>query len=113
FPAGSTLISCTAIDVFENATRCFFFVTLLDGEVPIIVCPPNVNASLPPGQTSAVVTYPPPTVSDNFPGASFVCVPRSGSTFPAGITTVICTATDATENRSSCSFLVSVGGPQV
>lgn len=112
FSAGSTLVTCKATDVFDNASNCFFFVTLLDGEVPVIVCPPNVNASLPVGQTAAVVSYPPPTVTDNFPGVSFDCSPRSGSSFPAGTTTVTCTATDATSNKSSCSFIVSVGSPQ-
>ncbi len=112
FPAGSTLVTCKAADLANNASNCFFFVTLLDGEVPVIVCPPNVTASLPVGQTSSVVNYPPPTVTDNFPGVTFVCSPRSGSSFPAGSTTVTCTATDAGGNKSSCSFIVGVGGSQ-
>jgi len=40
------------------------------------------------------------------------CLPASGSTFPIGVTTVTCTATDVAGNKSSCSFTVSVGGPQ-
>jgi hypothetical protein len=112
FPAGSTLVTCTATDTSNNGSNCFFLVSLFDAEGPVIVCPPNVNAPLPAGQTSVVVNYPPPTVTDNLPGASFACSPASGSTFPAGSTTVTCTATDADRNRSTCSFLVSVGGPQ-
>jgi hypothetical protein len=112
FPRGSTLVTCTATDSSNNGTNCFFLVSLLDDQVPVIVCPANVNAPLPAGQTSAIVSYPPPTVTDNFPGATFVCSPASGSSFPAGSTTVTCTATDAERNRSFCSFLVSVGGPQ-
>jgi hypothetical protein len=60
-----------------------------------------------PGGTTAVVNYPPPVVTDNCPGASAVCTPPSGSSFPLGVTTVSCTATDGSGNTSSCSFTVS------
>ena len=36
------------------------------------------------------------------------CVPASGSTFPLGVTTVTCTATDVDGNTSSASFNVTV-----
>lgn len=36
-----------------------------------------------------------------------MCNPPSGSTFPMGFTTVTCTATDASGNTASCSFVVS------
>ena len=113
FPVGPTLVTCTARDSFENINRCFFLVTVLDAEPPVIRCPANVNAALAAGQTSAVVNYPPPTVTDNLPGTSVVCSPASGSSFPAGATTVNCTATDSGGNRASCSFVVGVGGPQI
>jgi hypothetical protein len=60
-----------------------------------------------PGGSSVVVTYPPPTVSDNCPGVTASCNPPSGSSFPIGITTVTCTATDASGNTNSCSFVVT------
>lgn len=112
FPVGATLVTCTATDASDNANRCFFFVSVVDGEAPVIRCPANVNAALPGGQTSTVVNYPPPTVTDNRSGVNVVCVPASGSSFPAGVTAVICTATDTAGNKSSCGFSVSVGGPQ-
>ena len=112
FPVGFTLVTCTATDLSSNTTNCFFSITVSDGEPPVIRCPANVTAVPPAGQTSAVVTYPPPTVSDNLPGVNVVCSPASGSSFPAGVTTVTCTATDAGGSRASCSFTVSVGGPQ-
>ena len=37
-----------------------------------------------------------------------VCNPPSGSCFPVGVTTVTCTATDASGNTATCSFTVSV-----
>jgi hypothetical protein len=81
-----------------------------DATPPTIMCPANVTATAPPGQTSAIVTYPAPTVSDNCPGATASCAPPSGSSFPLGTTTVTCTATDASNNQSSCNFTVSVSG---
>jgi hypothetical protein len=113
FPPGATLVTCSARDSSENTARCFFFVSVLDAVPPVISCPGNVSVSPPAGQTSAVVTYPPPTVTDNLPGVITSCAPASGSTFPQGITTVTCTATDTGGNRASCSFTVGVGGPQV
>ena len=37
-----------------------------------------------------------------------VCVPPSGSAFPAGTNTVVCTATDACGNSTNCTFTVIV-----
>jgi uncharacterized repeat protein (TIGR01451 family) len=113
FPVGFTLVTCTATDLALNTANCIFSIIVSDGEAPVIRCPSNVSAGLPSGQTSAVVNYPPPTVTDNLPGVNVVCSPASGSSFPAGVTTVTCTATDAGGNKSSCGFTVSVGGAQI
>jgi uncharacterized repeat protein (TIGR01451 family) len=113
FPPGATLVTCNARDASENTTRCSFFVSVLDALAPVIRCPGDISVNPPAGQASAVVTYPPPTVTDNLPGVSAACTPPSGSTFPQGITTVTCTATDAVGNKASCSFSVGVGAPQV
>ena len=112
FPIGSTIVSCTATDSSSNSVTCMFSIIVIDPDAPVISCPLDVNVAQLPGQTSAVVNYPPPTVTDNLPGASAICSPASGSSFPLGVTTVTCTATDAAGNKSSCSFHVGVGGPQ-
>jgi len=46
--------------------------------------------------------------TDNCPGGNIACVPPSGSFFPVGVTTVTCTATDASGNTDVCSFTVTV-----
>jgi hypothetical protein len=112
FPLGSSTVTCTAKDVAGNTSECSFKVTVSDKESPLINCPANIVVVPPSGQSSAVVTYPAPTVSDNLPGATVACLPASGSAFPLGVTTVSCTATDAQGNRAGCSFSVTVGGPQ-
>lgn len=111
FPLGTTFVTCTAIDTSSNSAACVFSVIVVDSERPVITCPANVAVGTQSGQTSAVVNYPPPNVSDNSSGVTSGCLPASGSSFPLGVTTVTCTATDAAGNKSSCSFTVSVGGP--
>jgi HYR domain-containing protein len=112
FPLGTTFVTCTAIDSSSNSAACVFSIILVDLERPVITCPANVAVGAQSGQTSAVVSYPPPNVTDNSGNVTTVCLPASGSSFPLGVTTVTCTATDVAGNKSSCSFTVSVGGPQ-
>jgi hypothetical protein len=80
-----------------------------DTTSPIIETPTSVvaDADSPAG---AVVSY---TVSASDPDDAVVslsCVPASGSTFPIGSTTVVCTATDAHGDSSTASFTVYVKG---
>jgi uncharacterized repeat protein (TIGR01451 family) len=57
----------------------------------------------------AVVSFALPTALDDRDGALAVtCAPESGSSFPLGITTVTCGATDAAGNSGSSSFTVTV-----
>src|SRR5205085_3408980 len=112
FALGTSTVTCTAKDVENNTASCFFTVTVNDREAPAIRCPDNVSMTLPAAQSSAVVNYPAPTVSDNLPGVTVTCAPPSGSSFPLGTTTVTCAAVDASGNRSTCGFSVTLtGGP--
>ena len=83
-------------------------VTVNDTQPPSITCPANVTSVSPVVGSGGVVTYPPPTASDNCPGVTTACTPPSGSMFPIGTTTVTCTATDTSGNTATCSFTVSV-----
>lgn len=122
FPKGTTTVSCTVNDGHGNQANCGFTVTVSDGQPPTITCPANVVRSTDPGQCSAVVAYPAPAVNDNCMSAAppqksliaFVpaCSPASGSTFPKGTTTVICTVLDDSNNQSSCRFSVTVNDTQ-
>jgi len=90
-----------------STANCAFTVTVIDTEPPVITCPANLAV----GTTgdSAVVNYPPPTVSDNCPGIGApVCAPASGSSFPVGVTTVTCTVADAAGNTATCGFTITV-----
>ncbi len=75
---------------------------------PSITCPPSLVLNTDPGQCSrSNVTFA-ATPSDNCPGVTVSCDPPSGSTFPAGVTTVTCKATDAAGNTNQCTFTVTV-----
>src|SRR5262249_37422408 len=86
---------------------CSFTVTVLDQQPPMIECPANIIVNPQPGQSTAQVEFS-PTASDNCPGVAVNCSPASGSTFPAGTTTVNCTAKDASGNEAKCSFTLTV-----
>lgn len=79
-----------------------------DTQRPTIGCPTNITAATATiNDMCAVATFAPAT-SDNCPGVTVACNPPSGSCFPAGTTTVTCTATDASGNTATCSFTVTV-----
>jgi len=114
FPFGVSTVTCTGKDASNNTSACTFTVTITDTPPPLTIsCPPNVLAAAGQGQPSAVVNYPAPTVTPT--NATVTCAPPSGSSFPLGTTTVNCTARDAANNTSSCSFSVTVsqGNPSV
>jgi predicted outer membrane repeat protein len=76
-------------------------------EAPTISCPADITVNAPTGQNNAVVNYPAPTTT-GFPAPTVTCVPASGSTFPAGTTTVTCTATNGVNPDATCTFDVTV-----
>ncbi len=83
-----------------------------DSDLGLTNMPANIttNATSPQG---AVVTYTPPTATDesgDSSTASVTCTPASGSTFAIGTTTITCRATDSDDTNSpvSQSFTVTV-----
>jgi predicted extracellular nuclease len=113
FPKGTTTVTCTVSDSSGNQASCLFTVTVSDTQPPVFAngCPANVYtaaAAACPIATSKQISYTYPVATDNCSGVTVVCNPPTGSTFPAGTTTVTCTATDSSGNTASCSFQVSV-----
>lgn len=60
------------------------------------------------GPGGATVSFSPTATDQNGNSLTVNSVPASGSTFPLGVTTVTCTATDVDGNTSSASFNVTV-----
>ena len=110
FPTGNgTPESC----VSAGAIRTYDFynggigVLQPDTIPPIASCPNDTIAGTDSGSCGAVVTFS-AYVYDDKPGATISCEPPSGSYFPVGTTTVVCTAVDAVGHTDTCSFTITV-----
>ncbi len=86
--------------------------TPTDNDLALTGVPANITTPA-TGPGGAVVTYTPPTTTDEGESAPVVCLPASGSSFPIGLTTVTCTATDADDTNSpvQAQFTVTVTTP--
>ena len=108
FPLGVTTVTCTASDASGNQAVSTFTVSVTDATPPTIT-PPADSTHEQATAAGAVVTYPAPSVGDAVdPNPSVVCTPPAGSTFPLGVTTVTCTASDASGNQATATFAVTV-----
>ena len=110
FPVGLTTVVCTASDAddFPSAVSQSFAVTVTDTDLGITNVPVDIVVDA-AGAAGAVVTYLPPTGTDEGPSYPPVsCAPASGSTFSIGTTTVSCTASDGDDTPSSVSALFTV-----
>lgn len=110
FPKGVSTVNWKVTDGAGLTAICNFTVTVNDAQMPSITCPSNIVRSTSPGLCSAVVTYSPPTSSDNCPGVMQVLFSglASGSIFPKGPNSVIWQATDEVGLTKRCTFTVTV-----
>jgi Leucine-rich repeat (LRR) protein len=115
FPIGLTTVIYTAVDTKGNTATCSFTVNVSavtnpcenDVTPPVLInCPTNI-ASTTTG-TTALAVWTEPAVSDNCSTPSVSSNLGSGQSFSIGSTTVIYTAIDAKNNKSTCSFNVTV-----
>jgi hypothetical protein len=103
FPLGSSLVTCTATDSV-GSTSASFRIFVGDTTGPVITVPASFIGTNP-------VTYSVSAV-DAVDGARPVtCFPASGTTFPIGVTTVQCSASDLSDNFSFASFQIGIGQP--
>lgn len=106
FPVGMTTVTCVASNSF-GTTNCSFTVTVQNQPPPTINCGANQTITI-NNPMGGIVNYTLPTAT---PASAVVaCMPASGSIFPAGVTTVTCTASNAGAS-ASCNFTVTVNTP--
>ena len=103
---GTHLLACTITDEGGNSTEATAAVKL-DSTSPSVTAPSVTVTAEAAGPDGAVVTYG-LNASDALSGATLVCTPPSGSSFPVGVTSVSCTATDGAGNTASVEFTVTV-----
>jgi hypothetical protein len=104
FPLGTTTVTYRATDASGNTADCSFTVTVTenaDTEDPVISnCPANISVSNDAGNCGAIVSWTPPTASDNSGSVNLTSNFEPGSFFPVGTTLVTYTATDAAGNTA-------------
>ena len=82
-----------------------------DNENPIISgCPSDQSVNTGSGNATALVTWTPPTATDNSGTQTLTSTDNPGDYFPIGSTTVNYTSTDAAGNTDTCTFLIAVAG---
>jgi hypothetical protein len=97
----------TATDAAGNHKSATQKITVIDNTPPSISCPADIVVNAPIGTCAATVSFI-VGASDNCSVPNVTTSKASGSVFPAGVTTVTATATDAAGNTRSCSFTVTV-----
>jgi hypothetical protein len=100
-----------AFDAAGNVAYCTNYVVVVDRTPPVAICPTNLVVSADAGQSGKSNVTWEVAASDNCVVTSVVSEPPSGSAFPVGVTTVQCTATDASGNTNACNFTVTVVVP--
>lgn len=74
---------------------------------PVLTCPAGITLTGVVGGAQTV-TYATPIATGGAAPVVTACAPASGSSFPTGVTTVTCTATDARSRQAACSFAVTL-----
>jgi len=110
FPVGVTTVTFQVEDASGNTATCSFDVTVTDNEAPEITSVSNITQNVDVDSCSAIVEYELPTATDNCEGVEVTLTEglASGSEFPLGETTVTYTATDASGNKVTTTFIVTV-----
>ena len=116
FPKGTTTVIWTVTDASGNTATCTFTVTVNDIEDPTITCIGDQVRQVNNGGCTYLATgteFDPIGFGDNCPGSTITndfnnSSSLAGAIFPSGNTTVTWTVTDASNNITTCSFVVGV-----
>jgi large repetitive protein len=100
FPVGTTTVSCSAKDNFNNTSSGSFQVKVQDQTAPTISVPSSFTVEA-TSSGGATVTFSVSASDAIDPSPAISCSPASGAVFPLGTTGVSCTATDASGNTSA------------
>jgi len=104
FPLGTTTVTCTATDQSGNTDVDSFSITVVDIGAPVITVPQVEIIEQATGPAGAIATFEVSATDVVDETVEIECkdgdgiVVTSGQTFPLGITTISCTATDDAGN---------------
>jgi HYR domain len=103
-PLGVSEITCSNTE----GSRDSFLIIVNDTQPPLIGGLTNVSAPNTPGLSTALISFPPPSASDNAPGVTVSCNRPSPSLFAIGATSVTCTARDVAGNTAMGTRVITV-----
>jgi len=106
-PATTTVYMSSAPACTGNLSGCSNWTAVTDITPPTLSLPADITMPA-TGPSGAVVSYSASATDNVDPTLPVACLPPSGSTFPAGTTIVICSATDTAGNTAIGSFQVTV-----
>lgn len=107
FGLGLNTVTCSATDSHNNTGSRSFTINVTDTTAPALSLPADLTVEA-AGPAGAMATFS-ASASDLVDGPVAVsCDHNSGATFPLGVTTVTCSATDKNNNTSTGSFKVNV-----
>lgn len=109
FPVGSTTVTCSAEDAHGNQAMADLNVTITDTTAPVVTASDDLTLEA-TGPGGAVADFAAEvSAADVVDGPVAVsCDPASGATFPLGVTTVTCAASDEAGNEGTAQFDVTV-----
>lgn len=109
FAVGTNTVNCSVTDSGGLSASGNFTVTVVDTTPPTVTVPGNQSATFSTALGGASVSWTAPTAQDIVDGSvTPSCTHASGTLFPAGTTTVNCSATDIAGNTGAASFNVVV-----
>jgi hypothetical protein len=114
---GRDTVIYTAKDGNGNTSSCQFIVSIFKNDLcitdnikPVFSgCPSNIYLPTDVNLNGALAFWTAPAVADNCALANLTSTAQNATVFPIGNTTVTYTATDASNNTATCSFVVTVG----
>ncbi|MEZ4800581.1 MAG: HYR domain-containing protein, partial [Flavobacteriales bacterium] len=117
YPVGTTFVQWTVTDLGGNIATCTTVITVVDIDLPTIICPENIAVENDIDECGAQITVAQPFFDDNC-GIATVLNDFNGSAnatdfYPVGITTVTWTATDVNGNISECQMTIEVTDTQL
>ena len=108
FPVGVTKVTYILTDDAGLTSECGFIVTVLDDELPNIVCPLDQTIQLNPGACETPLLPALVGTSDNCGVLNLTYEPPLGTALGIGNTTIEVTISDEAGNTASCTYEVTV-----
>ena len=106
YPLGNTTVTWTVVDGSGNTATCTQVVTVVDTQLPTIVCAAPLTVNTDAGVCEATFTLTAPATADNCSVASVTS--NAPATFPLGTTVVTWTVVDGSGNTATCTQTVTV-----